>query len=92
MLLESSGVNTFYGRAHVLHDVALALARGEVLVLLGRNGAGKSTTLKTLIGLLRAASGRIVFDGHRHRARRERTASRGSASATCRRNGGFSPT
>jgi branched-chain amino acid transport system ATP-binding protein len=63
-MLSVERVNTFYGRAHVLHDVSFSLARGEILVLLGRNGAGKSTTLKTLIGLLRLASGRIVFDGH----------------------------
>ncbi len=63
-MLSVELVNTFYGRAHVLHDVSFSLACGEILVLLGRNGAGKSTTLKTLIGLLRPASGRIVFDGH----------------------------
>ena len=63
-MLSVERLNTFYGRAHVLHDLGFSLARGEILVLLGRNGAGKSTTLRTLIGLLRPASGRIVFDGH----------------------------
>jgi branched-chain amino acid transport system ATP-binding protein len=63
-MLSVERVNTYYGRAHVLHDATFSLARGEILVLLGRNGAGKSTMLKTLIGLLHPASGRIVFDGH----------------------------
>jgi branched-chain amino acid transport system ATP-binding protein len=63
-MLSVERINTFYGRAHVLHDVSFSLGRGEILVLLGRNGAGKSTILKTLIGLLRPASGRMVFDGH----------------------------
>ena len=66
------------------------VARGEMLVLLGRNGAGKSTTLKTLIGLVRPASGGSCFDGARHHGG-SRTASRGWASATCPRNGGSSP-
>ena len=61
MMLDVSGLNAFYGRAHILHDVAFSVAAGEVLVLLGRNGAGKSTTLKTLIGLVRPASGAIRF-------------------------------
>jgi branched-chain amino acid transport system ATP-binding protein len=63
-MLSVERINVFYGRAHALYGVSFSLARGETLVLLGRNGAGKSTTLKTLIGLLRAASGHIVFDGH----------------------------
>jgi branched-chain amino acid transport system ATP-binding protein len=62
-LLLVEGLNTFYGRAHILADVALRIASGEVVVLLGRNGAGKSTTLKSIMGLVRPASGRIVFAG-----------------------------
>jgi branched-chain amino acid transport system ATP-binding protein len=64
-MLSVRGLNTYYGRAHILADVALELATGEVVVLLGRNGAGKSTTLKSIIGLVRPASGEIVFDGRR---------------------------
>ncbi len=62
-MLEVRDVNTFYGRAHILFDVSLDVARGEVAVLLGRNGAGKSTTLKTIMGLVRAASGTVAFLG-----------------------------
>jgi branched-chain amino acid transport system ATP-binding protein len=62
-MLEVSDLHTFYGRAHILRGVSFALAAGEVMVLAGRNGAGKSTTLKSLIGLLRPARGGIVFAG-----------------------------
>jgi ABC-type branched-subunit amino acid transport system ATPase component len=56
-------VNSFYGKSHILDDATLDIRRGEIVALLGRNGAGKSTLLKTLNGLVRAASGRIEFDG-----------------------------
>jgi branched-chain amino acid transport system ATP-binding protein len=62
-LLEIAGLNVYYGGAHVLFDIDLTLARGEVLALLGRNGAGKSTTLKAVIGLVPPASGTVRFDG-----------------------------
>jgi branched-chain amino acid transport system ATP-binding protein len=64
-LLAVAGLNSFYGRAHVLFDVGLEIARGEVLVLLGRNGAGKSTTMKSVMGLLRSATGEVRFRGKR---------------------------
>ncbi|WP_291296562.1 ABC transporter ATP-binding protein [Elioraea sp.] len=63
-MLTVTGLNAFYGRAHILHDVSLEARAGEVLVLLGRNGAGKSTTMKSIIGLVRPAQGSsITFDG-----------------------------
>ena len=62
-MLSVSGLHTYYGRAHILSDVALEVDRGEVVALLGRNGAGKSTTLKSLIGLVRPAAGRVTLDG-----------------------------
>ena len=62
-MLEVMGLNAGYGRAHILFDVELSLAKGEVVVLLGRNGAGKSTTMKTVMGLLKAMSGRVQFLG-----------------------------
>ena len=64
-MLAVNGLNTYYGRAHILADVALDVATGEVVCLLGRNGAGKSTTLKSIIGLVRPAVGEIVLDGRR---------------------------
>jgi branched-chain amino acid transport system ATP-binding protein len=64
-VLSISGVNAHYGRAHILFDVGLQIRRGEVMAVLGRNGAGKSTTMKTIMGLVRASSGVIEFDGSR---------------------------
>jgi branched-chain amino acid transport system ATP-binding protein len=64
-VLSVRDLNAYYGRAHILADVTLEVRTGEVVVLLGRNGAGKSTTLKSIIGLVRAASGEIAFDGGR---------------------------
>jgi branched-chain amino acid transport system ATP-binding protein len=62
-LLEVEGLNTFYGESHILFDVTLKVERGEVLCLMGRNGAGKSTTLKSIIGLVPPAWGSVRFKG-----------------------------
>ena len=62
-MLSIMGLNTHYGRAHILQGMSLEIGAGEAMVLLGRNGAGKSTTMKSIIGLLRPTSGRIVFAG-----------------------------
>ena len=62
-LLEVSGLNTYYGDSHILFDVALRVEKNEVVALLGRNGAGKSTTLKSLMGLVTPRAGSIVLDG-----------------------------
>jgi len=62
-LLEVEKINSFYGDSHILFDVSLRVERNEVVALLGRNGAGKSTTLKSLIGAVRPRSGRVVLDG-----------------------------
>ena len=62
-LLEVDRINSYYGDSHILFDVTLRVERHEVVALLGRNGAGKSTTLKSLIGLVRPRSGRIVLEG-----------------------------
>jgi branched-chain amino acid transport system ATP-binding protein len=56
-------VHTYYGKSHILHGVSLAVGRGEVVGLIGRNGVGKSTTLKTIMGLVNASAGRVVYQG-----------------------------
>ena len=62
-LLSLRGVHTHIGRYHILHGVDLEVPRGKVTMLLGRNGAGKSTTLRTIMGLWSASQGAIQFDG-----------------------------
>ena len=62
-MLAVEGLSAHYGRAHILAEVALEVAAGEVMVLLGRNGAGKSTTLKAIMGLVRPSAGRVAFEG-----------------------------
>jgi branched-chain amino acid transport system ATP-binding protein len=63
VLLEVDRLNSYYGDSHILFDVSLHVNRNEVVALLGRNGAGKSTTLNSLMGMVRPRSGRIVLDG-----------------------------
>jgi branched-chain amino acid transport system ATP-binding protein len=62
-MLAVSGLSAHYGRAHILDDVALDVGAGEVVVLLGRNGAGKSTTMKSIMGLVPPSAGRVTFRG-----------------------------
>ena len=62
-LLEVKGLNSYYGDSHILFDIALHVERNEVVALLGRNGAGKSTTLKSLMGVVTPRNGSVVFDG-----------------------------
>lgn len=62
-LLEVNGLNSYYGDSHILFDVSLKVDRNEVVALLGRNGAGKSTTLKSLMGVVTPRSGSVTLDG-----------------------------
>ena len=62
-MLKLSSINTFYGSSHILHDVSLEVRQGEIVVLLGRNGVGKTTTLKSIMGIERPKTGNIVFEG-----------------------------
>ena len=62
-MLEVKKINSFYGKAHVLRDMSFDVPRGEVVALLGRNGAGKSTTMKSVMQLVRTANGSITFLG-----------------------------
>jgi len=82
-LLELDGVNTYYGRSHILFDVSLSVAKGEVVALLGRNGAGKSTTFRSVIGLTAPRSGEVRFKGEKVNGLR--------AFRICRRGIGFVP-
>ena len=63
MLLEVKDLNTFYGPSHVLQNISLNVKEGEIVALLGRNGMGKSTTLKSIMGLVRPTSGNVVYKG-----------------------------
>jgi branched-chain amino acid transport system ATP-binding protein len=63
-LLRVSGLHAFYGESHILHGVDFTVDRGEVVILLGRNGAGRTTTLKAILGLVGARSGSVTIDGH----------------------------
>ena len=62
-LLEVNGLNSYYGDSHILFDVAMRVDKNEVVGLLGRNGAGKSTTLKSLMGVVKPRAGSVKLDG-----------------------------
>jgi branched-chain amino acid transport system ATP-binding protein len=62
-MLEVKGIHSHYGKSHILHGVSLELKQGELVCLLGRNGVGKSTTLKSIMGIVRPTHGSIRFDG-----------------------------
>jgi branched-chain amino acid transport system ATP-binding protein len=62
-LVSVHGIHTYYGKSHILSDVSLDVGRGEVVGLIGRNGVGKSTTLKSIMGLVTPSAGKISFEG-----------------------------
>jgi branched-chain amino acid transport system ATP-binding protein len=79
-LLQLEGINTYYGQIHILQDSNLIVRAGELVCLLGGNASGKSTTLKTILGLVRPRSGTVRLAGEdvtrmatAHRIRRRRT-------------------
>ena len=89
-LLEVTGINSYYGDSHILFDVSMRVERHEVVALLGRNGAGKSTTLKSLMGVVTPRSG---HDQVRRRAispAAGATRSRRPACSSCPRSGASS--
>jgi branched-chain amino acid transport system ATP-binding protein len=63
MILRVEGIHTFYELSHILFDISLYIHAGETVVLLGRNGVGKTTTLKTIMGLIRPRTGRVTYRG-----------------------------
>ncbi|HEX2967220.1 MAG TPA: ABC transporter ATP-binding protein [Syntrophorhabdaceae bacterium] len=62
-MLDVKGIHTFYGLSHILFNVSITVSKGEVVGLLGRNGAGKSTTMRSILGLTPPREGRILFNG-----------------------------
>lgn len=62
-LLEVKNLNTLYGRSHILHDLSFRLGKGQSMSLMGRNGMGKTTTLKSILGIVPPRSGHVHFDG-----------------------------
>jgi branched-chain amino acid transport system ATP-binding protein len=63
-LVRVDDVHTYYGKSHILHGVSLEIGAGEVVGLLGRNGVGKSTTLKTIMGIVQPSNGAVLLDGN----------------------------
>ena len=84
-MLEVKNLNVYYGAIHALQGISFHVDEGEIVTLIGANGAGKSTTLRTISGLLRPRTGTVQLPGagHHHAARRSRSS--GWASARCRR-------
>ncbi|CCM78612.1 ABC transporter ATP-binding protein [Rhizobium mesoamericanum] len=62
-LLEIQGLNAWYGESHILHGVDMQVGEGETITILGRNGVGKTTTLRTITGIVRARKGKLTFAG-----------------------------
>lgn len=86
-MLEVKDLHAFYGRAHVLHGISLEVRAGEVVALLGRNGAGKSTAMKAIMGLVPPARGEVSFAVASASSACHPIALRASALAMCRRSG-----
>ncbi|HEY9300871.1 MAG TPA: ATP-binding cassette domain-containing protein, partial [Phormidium sp.] len=61
ILLQASGINVYYGESHILRDVDISIPSGQMVCLIGRNGVGKTTLLKTIMGLLKPRTGTITF-------------------------------
>ena len=90
-VLRIENLNAWYGESHILHGVDLTVNEGEVVTLLGRNGAGRTTTLKSIMGLVGRRSGSIVVNGQGDGHRGPPTGSRTWGSATAPRSAPSSP-
>ena len=87
--MSISDLHAYYGESHILHGIELSVRRGEVVTLLGRNGAGRTTILKSIMGLVGERSGSVRIAG-KETLSLPPTASPGWGSATARRSGGSS--
>jgi branched-chain amino acid transport system ATP-binding protein len=63
IMIQVKDIHSYYGKSHILHGVSLELKEGELVCLLGRNGVGKSTTLKSIMGIVRPSRGSVLFEG-----------------------------
>ncbi len=88
--LSLTDVNAFYGDSHILHGVSFSLQAGAVLALLGRNGAGKTTCISTIVGFLKPKTAKSGYLANRSKGSAP-SASRISASAWCRRDAASFP-
>ena len=90
-LLALQGVHAHYGKSHILHGIDLTVGRGEVVSLLGRNGAGRSTTMKSIMGLVDVTGGRIAIEGRDITNKRPFEIARAGL-VSCRKSARCSPT
>ena len=90
VILKLDAIHTYYGTIHALKGVSLEVKAGEIVTLIGANGAGKSTTLRSINGLNHPREGRDHLPGHRHHRHARRTTSCRWASRSRRRDGGSS--
>ena len=89
-LLELDAVDTFYGPIHILQGLSLVVRAGELVCLLGGNASGKSTTLKTVLGIVRPRNGRVRFDGEDVTEPADELPDRARAWRSCPRTGACS--
>ena len=87
-LLEFDHVHTYYGQIHILNDVSIKVGAGELVCLLGGNASGKSTTLKTCLGIVKPRAGRVVFEGEDISASEHELQDRHGGWRSCPRTGG----
>ena len=89
-LLDVRNLHVYYGKIHALRGVSLALGKDQIVTLIGANGAGKSTTLRAISGILAATEGEVIYDGEATAGPAGASASSPRASSRCRKAGASS--